>query len=215
MPDFVIEINTPKISITTNNYLCINNSLGLTFNDEIIKQLLVFTNNSLSLKFAAYELFDNIPSNITKLCIDFMNYDDVNIDNLHNGLKELHILSEAEGHFNKPINNLPQTLETLYIVSYNFNQSLNYLPCSLKNLYIESKAFECCLDNLPSNLETLTITTYYEPCCKTITTDNFMNLPNALKTLNISKKYNLDINLINDRYPNLHVNIHEVASLRL
>lgn len=206
MSDFIQEINTPKISITTNNYLSITGNNGFKFDDEIVKQLLVISNNALSLEYDADYLFDTIPSNITKLCIDFQNYDDINIDNLHNGLKELHILSEANGHFNKPINNLPQTLKKLYIESNNFNQSLDYLPCSLKNLYIESKAFDCCLDNLPPNLETLTISADHEPVCKTITADNFMNLPNTLKILNVSKKYNLDINKIQNRYPNLQIN---------
>lgn len=215
MSDFIQEMNTPKISITTNNYLCINGNDGFKFDDEIVKQLLIITNNALSLQYNANYLFDNIPSNITKLCIDFPDYDNINIDNLHNGLKELHILSEAGGDFNKPINNLPQTLETLYIVSNKFNQSLNYLPCSLKNLYIESKAFDCCLDNLPPNLDGLTITTYYEPRCKNITTNNFMNLPNTLKILNVSKKYNLDINQIQNRYPNLEIYIHNIKHLRL
>ena len=210
MSDFIQEMNTPKISITANNYLCINGNDGFKFDDEIVKQLLIITNNALSLQYNANYLFDNIPSTITKLCIDFPNYDNINIDNLHNGLKELHILSEDNGHFNKPINNLPPTLERLYIESNNFNQSLDYLPCSLKNLYIESKAFDCCLDNLPPNLETLTIKVDQEPVCKTITTDNFMNLPNTLKILNVSEKYNLDINQIQNRYPNLEIYIHNI-----
>jgi len=207
MTDFIQQITTYKIGITENNYLDITGNEGFTFDNEIVKKLLEITNNSLSLKYDAYKLIDKIPSSIINLAIDFPSYDDINIDGLHNGLKTLHITSEAGGHFNNPIDNLPITLETLYIASNNFNQSLDFLPYSLTSLVISSSSFNHPISNLPPNLLELTLITYYNKSDLKFTQDNFLNLPENLKILNVSAKFNLDINAIQNKYPNLKIKV--------
>ena len=206
MTDFIQQINTYKIGITENNYLDITGNDGFTFDNEIVKKLLEITNNSLSLKCEAVELFDKIPSSITNLAIDFPDYNEININALHNGLKKLYITSEFSGHFNNPIDNLPYTLENLYIVSNKFNQSLDFLPHSLTRLVISSSSFNHPISNLPPNLLELTIIPYYKGEIK-FTQDNFLNLPENLKILNVSAKFNLDINAIQNKYPNLKIKV--------
>ena len=211
MTDFIQQINTYKFGITTNNYLDITGNDGFTFDSDIIKKLLELTNNSLSLKYEAFELFDTIPSSITNLAIDFPDYNKININGLHIGLKKLYITSEAGGNFNNPIDNLPYTLENLYIVSKAFNQSLDFLPHSLTSLVICSSSFNHSISNLPPNLLELPLITYYNKSDLKFTQDNFLNLPENLKILNVSAKFNLDINLdinaIQNKYPNLKIKV--------
>lgn len=204
---FVKDLNTYKFGITENNYLDISAYNGFSFDDETIKKLLEMSNNSLSLKSRSVELIDKIPSSIINLAIDFPSYDDININALHIGLKKLYITSEAGGDFNNPIDNLPYTLEDLYIVSITFNQSLDFLPHSLTSLHIESLCFTHSVSNLPPNLLNLTIIPprFYRKL--EFTKDNFLNLPENLKILNVSAKFNLDINAIQNKYPNLKIKV--------
>ena len=215
----LIECTTMyKFGITTNNYLSISDDYDFTFEDDIVKNLLKLTDNSLILHTNAHLLFNKIPNTITKLILNFPVYNGITLDNLPSGLKELYILT-THGYFNKPINNLPPTLEILGIESDNFNQSLDYLPKSLKELTIQSNVFCNSLDNLPPNLEQLTLlpNLYEDPDLNGEIAewipDDFIYLPNTLKKLTISKIYNLDekhnkgINLIQTKYPNLHISV--------
>lgn len=60
-------------------------------------------------------------------------------------------------NYNHPLENLPETLEELYIYSCEFNHPLNKLPEKLKVLDIRSWEFNYPLDNLPKNLTTLVL----------------------------------------------------------
>ena len=207
MTDFIQQINTYKIGITENNYLDITGNDGFTFDNENVKKLLEITNNSLSLKYETVVLFDKIPSSIINLAIDFPDYNEININALHIGLKKLYITSEAGGDFNNPIDNLPYTLENLYITSNKFNQSLDFIPHSLTSLVIRSSSFNHPISNLPPNLLDLTLISYYNKGDIKFTQDNFLNLPENLKILNVSAKFNLDIDTIQNKYPNLKIKV--------
>ena len=141
----------------------------------------------LSLQGCVY--FNNIPKYIKKLIIDFDDYDNINIDNLHNGLEELYILEESGGNFNKPINNLPNTLKKLCIISCEFNQSLDYLPKGLKELVILNGEFNQSFDNLPNTLEYLVIHKYVKVEDIYINESYLMNLPPSLKTLHLYNQF--------------------------
>lgn len=60
-------------------------------------------------------------------------------------------------NFNQPLNNLPNTLKTIYINCFSFNQPLDNLPKSLESLTIISSEFNQSLDNLPNTLKFLHI----------------------------------------------------------
>ena len=214
MRKFTDNIITAKLSITIDNYISIN-GVEYTFNDEIVLQLLEKT-KSLMLSHDAYNLFNDIPRYITKLCIDFPDYDDININGLPDGLIELSIMAEAGGDFNKPLDNLPRTLELLCIVSQKFNQSLDNLPYSLKTLMISSDAFTNSLSNLPINLEMLEYILYFDETNDTIYKNNMksshdlLNLPLTLKQLVVSRKhsYQYDMPTIRAKHPNLEIIIN-------
>lgn len=135
----------PILEITIDKYVQLSGE-DYDLEDDLIK-LLINKYSALSLTYDAMSYFDKIPKTITQLRIDFPNYENININALHNGIKELVILSEAsvfdhnDKSFNKQIDNLPNTLERLSIVSSKFNQSLDNLPQSLKELYISSDNF--------------------------------------------------------------------------
>ena len=68
-------------------------------------------------------------------------------------LKKINLSDE----FNKPLDNLPITLEELYI-KYKFNLLLDNLPANLKVLsFTEFSNFNFPLDNLPTSLKILVI----------------------------------------------------------
>lgn len=209
MEELIECIDIYKFGITINNYLAISDN-DYTFEDEIVKKLLELTDNALILQGNAYGLFDKIPQNITKLILNFPVYNGIYIDNLPPGLTELYILTK-HGYFNKPINNLPPTLEILGIESDNFNQSLDNLPNSLKELTILSPKFDQLLDNLPPNLEQLTLLSnlYEDPDLNDgveLDKDNLLNLPDNLKILTIYKEFCKDTKAIQNKYPNLKIN---------
>lgn len=139
------------------------------------------------LSYDAKVYFNNIPKYIKKLTIDFDIYDDINIDNLHNGLEELYILEESGCSFNKRIDNLPNTLIKLCIISTEFNQPINNLPEGLKELVILNESFNQSLDYLPNTLEYLVIHKYMtiEKIFINIDESYLMNLPHSLKTLHL------------------------------
>jgi hypothetical protein len=68
---------------------------------------------------------------------------------------------ELRCYGNFPLNNLPNTIEKLFITdSCEFNQPLDNLPSGLKQLKIESNVFSQSLDNLPVGLEELHLHIY-------------------------------------------------------
>ncbi len=138
------------------------------------------------------EWFHKMPEYITHLILDFRDYNDINLDKLHNGLQSLVIIStncfDYYKHFNKPLENLPQSLKTLEIVSPLFNQPLDLLPISITKLSIRSNNFIQSLSNLPISLYCLTIDICDEYGHCNYLTDNLMNLPEGLEELKIAKK---------------------------
>jgi len=154
-----------KYGITDNNFVNIgvdDFDVEDIFNDDEIIKTMLKKYEALMLSYQGCIYFNRIPKYIKKLIIDFTNYDDINIDNLHNGLEELYILGEAGGSFNKTVNNLPNTLKKLCIISTKFNQSLDNLPNGLKELIILNEEFNQSLDNLPNTLEYLVIHKYLD-----------------------------------------------------
>lgn len=190
-----------------------NNFIGLTDNsisdlEELTPLLIKF--KSLALSDDACELFSQIPTYIERLCIDFDTYDNIHVDRLHNGLKELYILDETGGDdFNLPIDNLPQTLKVLYIESDNFNQSVSNLPSSLKQLIIHSNKFNQPLNKLPISLEKLEIMDMCFDDSYDKVNDDLLNLPQSIKQLNISSRkfrhLNKKLIIVRQKYKNLSI----------
>ena len=187
--NIITETNTCKFGLTLNNFVYINcnyDELENGLDNEFIV-LLLQRYKALALLYNSYAFFDQIPKYIKKLTIDFNCYDDMNFDNLPDGLLELNILGEAEGCFDMPLNNLPPTLERLYISSIHFNQSLDYLPIGLKSLIILNGAFNQSLDNLPPTLEYLVIHKYIAPMADVVINSKYViNLPPSLKVLHVA-----------------------------
>ena len=89
-------------------------------------------------------------------------------------------LIEFGAKFNKPVSNLPETLEML-IFDKEFNQSLDNLPTNLIFLSLfNSTRFNYNLDYLPEGLETLILPEYYY-------TNPIDNLPIGTDVLNLSQ----------------------------
>lgn len=190
-----------NFGINNKNILTINHNdeCNITFDLPIIQELLKIANNKLHLH-ASY-LVSSIPSFITVLYLDLEDYTDVTLDNLPPTLKKLGIFGEHAGNFNKPLINLPLTLEILIISSKTFNQSLALLPVGLKQLMLESDEFNQSLSLLPITLEYFRISQFLAD--KAVLNDKLLNLPIGIKYLYISKSYNLDVDLIRVQYPNL------------
>jgi hypothetical protein len=139
------------------------------------------------------------------------------LNSLPNGLKVLIIRCEDSypfESFNKPLDNLPPSLERLDIISEHFNCSLDYLPLSLKYLTISSNKFTSSLNNLPPGLEMLSIDIQNTDLrhYTQIPLDNLMNLPIGIKAIELRynklKKCNKNDTTIiikeklKNRYPN-------------
>ena len=97
-------------------------------------------------------IFNKLPNGLKYLVINSTNdtyvYDDDEEDEED---------EEDYFQFNYSLNNLPSTLEELYIYSSCFNQPLNNLPCNIKILFLRCFDFNQSIDNLPIGLETLII----------------------------------------------------------
>jgi len=200
--DDIQEVSSyESIGITQNGYVKIYELKSINYagvepyecvllDDEFITFLLK-RYKKMYLYERSKEWFHKIPNYITHLILDFECYSDINLDKLHNGLQSLVIIDTTNYNynkrFNKPLENLPQSLETLEIISPMFNQPIDLLPISLTFLSIRSNSFNQSLSNLPSNLYRLTIdiSDKYGSC--TYLTDNLMNLPEELKKLQIAK----------------------------
>ena len=91
---------------------------------------------------------------------------------------------ELRGYGNFPLNNLPSTIEKLFIRdSYGFNQPLDNLPPGVKVLKVKSNTFIQSLDNLPVGLEELYLDIYgLQGLC---------HLPARLKKLTLRVCHNL------------------------
>ena len=184
METFVRNSNIIKYGITDHNFVNItdnNFDVEDIFNDHEIIKILLEKYEALMLSCEAKVYFNNIPKYIKKLTINFDIYDDININNLH------YILEENGGSFNKRIDNLPNTLIKLCIISTEFNQPIHNLPEGLKELVILNESFNQSLDNLPNTLEYLVIHKYMtiEKIFINIDESYLMNLPRSLKTLHL------------------------------
>ncbi len=90
---------------------------------------------------------------------------------------------ELKGYGNFPLDNLPSSIEKLYITdSTYFNQPLDHLPFGLKELKIESNTFTQSLNHLPIGLEELHLH------IKEI--NDMYNLPAGLKKLTLDIIFN-------------------------
>lgn len=230
--DDIMEVcSYQSIGITINGYIKIYNqevvnyvdSEPVLLDDEFIESLLK-RYKKMYLYDRSINWFNKIPEYITDLILEFNEKQNIELDKLHNGLKSLVIANAYttyEKGFNQPINNLPNTLESLQIISTYFNQPIDFLPLSLKKLTISSNFFNQSLQNLPPNLEYLRLDVCDSYGSYKFLKDDLMNLPSELKKLYISKKIiptNKEIknfdksedhfeNIMNSHYPNLNLNI--------
>ena len=85
-----------------------------------------------------------------------------------------------DGHFNKPLDHLPETLKTL-VVGYGSKQELHHLPASLTSLEIYSKKSARSINHLPTSLTHLRFLSCFEP--------SIHSLP-KLTHLSFSNKFN-------------------------
>lgn len=194
--------------ISTEKYIKISSSLEeIEIPFDIIenlikknKKLALYSNKSL-------EWFYNIPDYITDLAIDFQTYNNIALANLPSGLKSLFILNTLKDDcsgFNEVINNLPASLEILYIEGEYFNQPLDLLPISLKCLCIRSKYFNQPLNNLPPSLECLDLKTDY------IYKDTiFQHVPKTITSIRVR----IDANLVLDDYSYARVYHREASNV--
>lgn len=205
--EYINNSKLAKFSININNFLVISchGERDLSFDLPIIQELLKLAQNKLYLN-ASY-LVSLIPSYISVLHLDLDDYTDVTLDNLPPTLKELCLFGEYAGDFNKPLINLPLTLEILVIISITFNQSLALLPVGLRQLTLYCDKFNQSLSFLPVTLEYFEIKTFlwridHRDEIYNLD-DKLLNLPVGIKYLHVCDCYNLDYELIQRHYPNL------------
>lgn len=76
------------------------------------------------------------------------------MDNLPKSLKNL-TLSNC-GSFKKPLEHLPEKLESLSLHDADYKNKLNKLP-NITSLYLHISAYEQCLNELPNSIKSLTL----------------------------------------------------------
>lgn len=123
----------------------------------------------------------------------------------HTNLSSLEIFCSS---FDKPLINLPRTLQRLTISHcYQFNSSINDLPETLQSLTIfNCWAFNQPLDHLPNNLQSLKL------CFCNSFNQPFDNLPN-LKTLKLSScnEFNHPITHLHEKIKSIM--IHKIIKI--
>ena len=146
-----------------------NKSLFVYFGDNFNQPIIIATggtrvsllaNNTTNLKFgnAFNQSIDILPDTITDLSFgeDFNQPLDkavithtgiTKVSILPKSLEVLHIGGYNFGSFNYPIDNLPESLESIFIVGI-FNQSVNNLPNKLRSLLLDKSGFNKPLDKL-------------------------------------------------------------------
>jgi hypothetical protein len=153
---------------------------------ESIKKMYEYGYNCLDLSvtnFSFQDVYDisNIPDCITELNIQFT--DGVTLQGIDNLPHSLKILKLRNFKNNICFDNLPSSLEVLFIYTRHYteqiNKPLDNLPSNLKILYIESEEFNQSLLNLPKTLETLCIFSN-----QNIYNKNTLQLPSNLKYFN-------------------------------
>jgi hypothetical protein len=130
-----------------------------------------------------------LPDNLESLTLGI----EFESEDLHH-FKNLTELTIDIEDFDEPLDNLPNTIKTLYILSGVYTQPLNNLPNGLIELHFNSE-YDCVpyaldLDNLPQSLEKLILPGKYK--------GNLDNLPSNLKYLEISYDYEGTINNLPD-----------------
>lgn len=147
-----------------------------------------------------YSPMPNVPKELTRLTIS----SPMSLDDLPNTLTHITISED----FNQPIDNLPNSLRTLWIFSSRFNQPINKLPASLRNLYLSNCNY--LITALPKNLHTLSLGGYCLPgnfpphlCSLNVGNDFNQRVDNLPKTLT-SLKFGFSFNQpVNNLPPNL------------
>ncbi len=170
--------NNVLFSVDDLGFVVINENINLE--DSIMQNILkLYCKIKIRPFNRAQPIIDNIikngfPEYITHIKLEFelwLNRWNSIFTKLPNGLKYLAINTQYDNdgalddepddddyfQFNYSLNNLPSTLEELYIHSSCFNQPLNNLPCNIKILFLKCFDFNQSIDNLPIGLETLII----------------------------------------------------------
>jgi hypothetical protein len=182
---YIYDNNTIQNFIIGNNFKgnlekYPNNIKKFSFNDTVNRSLI------------------NLPHSITELSLCWVFNQYICSSNLPKSLKILNIYSRE---FNKPLDDLPNTITHLTLGS-KFNQSLNYLPKSLTYLNLR----ECnnldiiSFDHLPSNLIKLILPECFDGPIE--------NLPSKLEYIEFGIWFNHSI----ENLPNSITNI-ELSSL--
>ncbi len=156
-------------------------------------------------------MLKSIPSQVTELNID-IEPNTFELEDLPRHFKKMYINTKK---FNKPFNNLPQSLTDLSIYGVGSDKSndsiglFDNLPSGIKILKLGVDNINCSLDNLPDSIEHLNIETYkynrpldnlpnninYFKICFESNTFKYPykmnNLPNSIKTIE-SNVYNFE-----------------------
>ena len=122
-----------------------------------------------------------LPKNTTQLSFSYGF--NGNLDNLPSYIQKIKI----DGNFNKPIDLLPNSLDTLIIKSLNFSYPLYNLPSNITTLKLDfNKSYPYDLSCLPDSIVHLELNDWV--------LDNINKLPNLLETLTIlDVKYELSL----------------------
>ncbi len=142
--------------------------LESSFNQNVDK--LPSTVKLLKIGYNFDKTVDCLPSNLEELCISSKKFN-YPLNNLPENLKRLKIgfkfnqeiefLPEVTylnlgNNFNKPISNLPNSIESLYLGD-EFNLPIDNLPKNIKKLCIRCRYFDQYIDNLPDSIKYLKI----------------------------------------------------------
>ncbi len=192
------------------------------FNNSVDK--LPSTLKYLELGYNFNKTIDSLPSDLEELVISskMFNYP---VNNLPTGLKKLTLgftfNQEVEflpgltylklgNEFNKPLDNLPNTLESLFLGD-EFNNFIDNLPNKLKKLSIQSTVFNKSIDKIPDSIKYLKI----GHDCSNNFKQRIHKLPKSLEIIEIyNKRFLIDeTNKYNNIYDN-DVNIFETRYYR-
>lgn len=177
---FIRQTNIPD----TLKILKILQSSVVPNDDHNNNNLPVLPENLEELYFSYYDMFR--PSN------SYYNY----LIKLFDGLPKTLKILKIPNFWNKPLLNLPTSLEKLYL-GIQFNQSLDLLPESIKLIeFPEGYKFDKPIDNLPSQLEYLNLQ-FQNKYTHTIS-----NLPDSIEHLEVGE-YELEIGKLPAKLKNL------------
>ncbi len=154
-------------------------------------------NNTIEIYQYDESILNKIPNNVTKIFI----YDCVfnsNLDSLPLQIESLWLELDLTKLYEHDLHFLPPNLKELGIMC-EFNRPIDNLPNNLEKLFIHSNVFNQNLDNLPKNIKDLGILS-----CKLdydIDLDNFPNLEKLFINCNLVeniKNYNGKVKIMTD-----------------